>query len=147
MNPGFLLIVGAAAVKIGSLGWLASIATSPVAVGSRKRFLEINQQGLENLARTNSGPSDARLVELRADFALLEKHVHSGWDTPLLFAAASRISTWKFYEHAYGAVTGISRLAANTAAAGAEAVKGGFDRMVTTFMENVFPTTPVDKTK
>jgi hypothetical protein len=129
MTPGLVLLAGAVAAKVVSIGWLASIATSPVAVGSRKRFLETNKQGLDNLIALGVASADG-YASLKKDFELLESTAEKGWDTPELFAAASRVSSWKFIEHTYGAVTGTYRLSANTAVYGYTAVLSGISRGV-----------------
>lgn len=150
MSTGVVLLAGAVAAKALSLGWLASIATSPVAVASRRRFLQANKEGLDNLVKLGAGPTPCRLQEITRDFEILEAHLEPGWDTPYLFAAASRVSTWKFAEHVYGATSGIYRLTANTASAAAESVGNmATDAMngINSWVDALFPQTPTDKNK
>ncbi len=127
MIPGFWFLVGAGAVKVASFGWLVSIATSPVAVGSRKRFLETNKEGLENLVKLGIGPAEPYLTALRQDFELLESHVETGWSETYLFSAATRVANWKFWEHTYGFVTGAYELGANAASAATRATGDAFN--------------------
>lgn len=127
MDPRLVLLIGAGILKLFSVGWLASIATSPVALASRRRFLEANKAGLENMVKLGVAPAPVRVEELMKDFELLESTIEKGWDDPQVFAAAYRISVWKFYEHAYGAVSGIGRLGTNTATLATENINGWVD--------------------
>ncbi len=131
MNPGLLLIVGAAAVKIVSVGWLVSIATSPVAIASRKRFLEANKEGLENIVKLGIGPNAEDLKALRKDFKLLQARVDTGWGETHLFFAALRVSNWKFWEHTAGAIKGACELSTNMAGSGLDSLSRGFDWITT----------------
>ena len=119
-TPGILIVGAAVAAKVFSFGWLVSIATSPSAVGSRRRFLDHSTEALDNLVELGKGPEEAQLATLRSDIALLEKHIKEGWAETHVFAAASRVSTWKFVIHVQGAVSGGARLAGN----GISAAKG-----------------------
>ncbi len=107
--PALLFIVAAVAAKTVSVGWLASIATSPAAVGSRKRFLEHTQEALDNLERLEQiDPEKAK--SLRRDIALLERRANEGWTDPEVFGTALSISSWKMGAHASGAVIGVGTL-------------------------------------
>lgn len=136
MAAGFVLLAGAIIAKVASVGWLASIATSPVALPSRLRFLQVNQEGLANLEKLGVGPDAARIAELRADLKLLERNVEKGWTDPDVFAAAMRISAWKFAEHVYGAVTGTWNLASQTAIAAANRASRTLESFFTTTKPN-----------
>lgn len=144
MSPSVLLLAGAAIAKVVSVGWLASIATSPVAVASRRRFLEVNKEGAQNLIALGVATPEA-YASLVRDLAMLEETVEQGWDTPQLFGAASRVSSWKFFEHAYGATSGISRLARNTASSGFNAMKRGFSDMLDALDKRIDEATGADK--
>lgn len=107
--PALLLIVAAIAAKTVSIGWLASIATSPAAVGSRKRFLEHTREALDNLERLEQiDPEKAK--SLRRDIALLERQANEGWTDPEVFGTALSISSWKMGAHASGALSGVGTL-------------------------------------
>ena len=112
-TPGILIVGAAVAAKVFSFGWLVSIATS-------RRFLDHSTEALDNLVELGKGPEEAQLATLRSDIALLEKHIKEGWAETHVFAAASRVSTWKFVIHVQGAVSGGARLAGN----GISAAKG-----------------------
>ncbi len=131
MAAGLVLLVGAIIAKVASVGWLASIATSPVALPSRLRFLQVNQEGLANLEKLGVGPDAARIAELRADLKLLERDVEKGWTDPDAFAAAMRISAWKFAEHVCGAAIGTWRLASTSATAAVRQMGQAFDTYFT----------------
>ncbi len=155
MSAPIVLAIGAGVAKLFSIGWLASIATAPVALESRKRFIEVNKEGLQNLVRLGKGPNEVRLAELEANFKLLEDNINKGWDEPHVFAAAMSISHWKFWENVFGAGNGVARLTANTATLAAESISVSFNEAMKAVdealneldkgIEKFFSPIPVDK--
>lgn len=112
--PLFLLgVLVYAGLHVVSFGWLVSIATSPTAIGSRKRFLEHTEEAVKNLLDLGQSPEPAQLESLKNDLALLRVNLKEGWAETDVFIASCRIAVWKFGAHSRGAITGFGALAGN----------------------------------
>ncbi len=114
MAASAFFLVGAVAFKAGTFIWLASIATAPSAVHSRREFLDHAEQALENLRETAVGTDLAELASIAADIDLLKTHVKQGWAMTEVFAAATRVLAWKTKANVGGALIGIRDLTSNT---------------------------------
>lgn len=105
------LVIGAAiAAKIISTGWLASIATSPFDVGTRKRFIEHTEEAIANPHLKDLGYTDEDLAKVKADLEILRENVQAGWHDGT-FNVAVNVATFKTVARTYGAVSGTVKLA------------------------------------
>jgi hypothetical protein len=109
MGPATVVIVAAIAAKVVSFGWLASIATSPVDVATRRRFLDHTDEMIDNPSLKELGYSDEDLTAVRKDLADLRASVNDGWHDKR-FDAAVRVAAFKTYARMYGSFVGSIKL-------------------------------------
>ena len=113
--PALFLAALYLGIHLASFGWLVSIATSPTAIGTRKRFLEHTEEAVKNLIDLGQSPEPAQLQSLKTDLATLRQHLRAGWAETSVFAAVCRVALWKVKTHTKGAFTGLGDLTANVA--------------------------------
>ena len=126
-------IVVAVVAKVIGMGWLASIATSPFDVATRKRFVEHTEEAIDNPHLKELGYTDEDLAKVRNDLAILKTHVPQGWRNEI-FDVAVNVATFKTIARTYGAVSGTVELADYNLTRGANWV----DRKTTEILASIF---------
>lgn len=116
MVPVFVAAAAAVAAipHIIAAGWVASIATDPLAEDSRKELLDHVESVLSKLETLGRSPSKTKLNSLRADLGVLREKMHHGWVQWAEFVAALRVTNFVVFARTKSTAGGICELINNS---------------------------------